>query len=80
MPRSRRTTGRALIAGAAALAALLTGCTAPAPENQASADVSGSVAAELRPYYTQQADWRKCEGRFECAEIEVPLDYADPGG
>ncbi|MFD1211570.1 alpha/beta hydrolase [Arthrobacter sp. GCM10027362] len=80
MPRSRRTTGRALIAGAAALAALLAGCSAPAPAPRATAQVSGEVAKELRPYYSQQVSWKKCEGRFECADIEVPLDYAAPGG
>jgi pimeloyl-ACP methyl ester carboxylesterase len=80
MPRSRRTTGRALIAGAAALAALLAGCSAPATGEQGTADVSGGVAEELRPYYDQQVDWKRCEGRFECADVEVPMDYADPGG
>ncbi|MCG2622941.1 alpha/beta hydrolase [Arthrobacter sp. I2-34] len=80
MPRSRRSTGRALIAGAAALAALLAGCSAPASTGQATADVTGEVAEGLRPYYEQQVHWKRCEGRFECADIEVPMDYADPGG
>lgn len=80
MPRTRRTTGRALIAGAAALAALLAGCSAPAPAEQATADVSGGVAEELRPYYDQQVDWKRCEGRFECADVRVPMDYSDPSG
>ena len=36
-------------------------------------------SAELQEFYDQQAAWKSC-GQFECATIEVPLDYDDPGG
>lgn len=35
---------------------------------------------ELARYYEQQVSWSECRDDFECAEVEVPLDYADPGG
>ncbi len=34
---------------------------------------------ELQPYYDQVAEWEECED-YECARIEVPLDYDDPTG
>ncbi|NKX56312.1 alpha/beta hydrolase [Arthrobacter sp. E918] len=68
------------MAGIGALAALLAGCAAPAPGNGTKTDLSAEVAQELRPYYDQQVDWERCEGRFQCAQVEVPLDYAEPGG
>jgi len=34
----------------------------------------------LDTYRTQQAPWRACGQGNWCAEISVPLDYADPGG
>lgn len=47
--------------------------------------------AELDDFYEQKADWRPCSTdslpyqesksvRFECAKIEVPLDYSRPSG
>lgn len=39
-------------------------------------------ADPLRDFYTQRPAWTPCveDPTFECARIEVPLDYADPGG
>ena len=34
---------------------------------------------DLAEFYDQELDWEDC-GRNECAELEVPLDYADPYG
>ncbi len=36
--------------------------------------------ASLAPYYEQKPKWRDCDGGFECAGIEVPLDYDQPTG
>jgi len=33
----------------------------------------------LAPYYTQQLRWSGCGGDFQCATLEVPLDYDRPG-
>ena len=34
----------------------------------------------LRPFYTQKLDWRDCDRDFECATVEVPVDYQAPDG
>jgi pimeloyl-ACP methyl ester carboxylesterase len=34
----------------------------------------------LARYYSQTLDWSSCQGDFECAVMEVPLDYAQPDG
>lgn len=36
-------------------------------------------SAELQKFYDQKPAWKKC-GDFQCARIEVPLDYAAPTG
>lgn len=74
-------------AGAMALAMVLSSCTmfgagdggaksagTPNPE------IASSAPAELRSYYTQQADWTACESDLQCAKIKVPLDYGKPDG
>ena len=34
----------------------------------------------LEDFYSQELAWYECEGgAFECSDLEVPLDYADPG-
>ena len=48
----------------------------PAPSApEASVEESG-----LERYYDQELDWRRCRESMRCAEIDVPLDYAEPGG
>ena len=37
-------------------------------------------AADLDRYYTQKVSWQSCRDDKLCATIEVPLDYARPGG
>ena len=39
-------------------------------------------AEELQAYYTQEVTWSPCASRpqFDCATMEVPLDYAEPDG
>ncbi|WP_022920938.1 alpha/beta hydrolase [Ornithinimicrobium pekingense] len=34
----------------------------------------------LEPFYGQQLEWAECQTAFECASLEVPVDYADPAG
>ena len=66
-----------------ATALLVAGCTdnAPSvtPSPVPSASVDATVPEALAPFYEQQAEWAEC-GRFECATIEVPLDYDQPDG
>ena len=58
------------------------------------AEAGGEASKELRPFYEQELAFEPCEPyatseadarlfadeRFECARMEAPLDYADPGG
>jgi len=51
---------------------------------------AGVVPPGLESFYTQHITWGSCDGyatggetlspALECAMVEVPLDYADPGG
>lgn len=34
----------------------------------------------LEPFYSQSLAWESCEGSHQCAELTVPLDYAEPDG
>ena len=50
-----------------------------------SEDTSGPVDSsaptpELEAFYGQELDWESCEGDFECATLEVPLNYSEPDG
>ncbi len=36
-------------------------------------------ASELKPFYTQSLEWTDC-GIGMCTRVEVPVDYANPGG
>ncbi|MFE2543513.1 alpha/beta hydrolase [Actinacidiphila glaucinigra] len=54
------------------------GALAAAPAGGA----AGAVPAELARYYGQKPGWKACAGvpSFQCADIEVPLDYDHPEG
>ena len=66
-----------------AAALLLSGCTdgseaePPVPTDTPSR--TQPVGDGLDRYYDQQVQWRECD-EFDCASIDVPLDYADPSG
>jgi pimeloyl-ACP methyl ester carboxylesterase len=42
---------------------------------------SGAIASakDLRPFYEQKVEWEECGRGQDCAEVDVPLDYANPG-
>ncbi|GAB2902647.1 alpha/beta hydrolase [Neomicrococcus lactis] len=46
---------------------------------QAAASSLPAAPAGLEAYYGQKPEWAKC-GNLECATVEVPMDYANPGG
>jgi pimeloyl-ACP methyl ester carboxylesterase len=50
--------------------------TAPVP----TAEPADGAPPRLLRYYEQEVSWRECRDDKECAELEVPLDYADPEG
>ena len=65
----------------AAVVAVAVGCSSAPSDPGATLPPPASVAptpAALDPYYQQQLAWRDCEGGFECSELTVPKDYADP--
>ncbi|TQL66532.1 alpha/beta hydrolase family protein [Nocardioides albertanoniae] len=71
--------------GAVALTVLaLSGCGAGDGGTPEADQVSPSAAATAAPekalqsFYSQKLDWKSCNGAFECATLEVPLDYTDP--
>ncbi|MEI7055221.1 alpha/beta hydrolase [Nocardioides sp. CCNWLW239] len=68
-----------------ALTAFVTGCgadggTPDADRVSPSAAATAAPAEGLQPFYSQKLDWKGCNGAFECATLEVPLDYTDPTG
>ena len=36
--------------------------------------------AELAAFYDQEVTWESCGGQFDCARVEVPMNYEDPDG
>ena len=89
VPVRTRSIALALLAVLAAVA----GCTQSTP-GAATPDLAGSAAPALRSFYAQQLSWGPCAGyattdtersayadkKFDCARLEVPLDYAKPTG
>lgn len=87
----RRSTAFAIAVCSAAAA--LAGCT-QLTAGSASPASATAAAPELRGFYDQQLAWGRCDdyattdddresfakGAFDCARLEVPLDYAAPGG
>ncbi|MFC0861725.1 alpha/beta hydrolase [Sphaerimonospora cavernae] len=79
---------RRVAVAAVAATLLVAGCTSAARgdgDSPESGKADRNAAAEaptpaLQPFYGQRAGWRDCGGGFECAKIQVPLDYADPSG
>lgn len=82
-----RSPGRSPLRLAAALAALVlpvTGCSllspGPEPTGLASGDQSPPPGTNgLERYYEQELDWSECAAG-ECARLEVPRDWSEPGG
>lgn len=52
---------------------------APAPTAAEATDVPDTDPA-LAKYYEQKVKWQKCDGKYECAKVQVPLDYSQPDG
>lgn len=89
-PGARSTVGavstsrRLVLVGLLSAAALLAGCVSPVHQvtlpTQATPVPPPSASADVERFYTQQVDWSSCPEADECATVEVPLDWADPGG
>lgn len=80
-----RSVGRMALA-ALALAVPLGSCTdasghaatVPGSGGAAVTSAGTGISAGLVPFYTQTVTWSSCAGGFQCAYINVPLDYANP--
>ncbi len=71
----------ALVAGAVALALLLSGCVSsyvPPAASSSSEPTGEKVAADLQPFYGQVLRWTSCDSGFQCATATAPLDWANP--
>ena len=64
-----------VLAGCGAVPPAPTAPTAPTPTPTQEA----AEAGPLSRFTAQQVTWMPCD-EGECADVEVPLDYADPGG
>ncbi|WP_131732418.1 alpha/beta hydrolase [Actinomadura formosensis] len=57
--------------------ATVTGCS---DGDEQEASPSTSVPAGLGSFYGQKPSWKGCGNGFQCATVQVPLDYAKPSG
>jgi pimeloyl-ACP methyl ester carboxylesterase len=83
---------RRLRGGAIALAVALavSGCSGsadvrpdadrPSETTRSASPTRAPTTGPLASFYDQNLRWRDCSGGFECARLEVPLDYARPAG
>ena len=72
-----------LIAMSMALLVPLSGCVSlflPSPESTQSVPTGEKVSPELEPFYSQVLTWSRCEGGFQCATVNAPMDWSDPAG
>ncbi|MBE1532904.1 alpha/beta hydrolase [Actinomadura algeriensis] len=60
----------------ALMLAAVTGCDGASDD----ATMASRVPDGLGAFYDQRPDWRDCGGGFQCATVQVPLDYAEPQG
>ena len=58
---------------------VLAACSSPAVAPSTQSAAPSPPTPDLARYYDQQLAWSDCDG-FECALLEVPVDYADPAG
>ncbi|OQM80653.1 Carboxylesterase A [Rhodococcus sp. 66b] len=82
------------LAGSAAVLVLVVGCTSSegTPESvEPAGSAASAVPSGLEKFYEQTLDWGSCDqfveegtaplGRgVDCAEVSVPVDYANPNG
>ena len=52
----------------------------PTEEPSPDAGATDAPSPDLATYYSQELAWEKCRGDYQCAQLTVPVDYADPAG
>jgi len=83
--RARQVRTAAVLAVCAALAVTACGHSDGAKNTQTfDPDSTKAPSADLEQFYSQTLDWKDCAdadgNKLECAQLTVPMDYADPGG
>lgn len=81
---SRRTIRVRAAAVVLAAVTVIAGCTTagsspvrpPAPSD--TAEITAAPTDNLARYYSQHLAWTACDGTFQCADLTVPIQYADP--
>lgn len=78
----RRRHGAASVATAMALVVLAAGCGGKGPkaDDTATPDPTTQSPTASTTAAAGNLDWSACDGNFECATLDVPLDYRQPGG
>jgi pimeloyl-ACP methyl ester carboxylesterase len=76
----------AAVAGIIASSLALSSCAFPWTPQSTERDrktsdpsIAESAPDGLQGYYSQDAGWTSCEKNFECGNVRVPMDYANPG-
>ena len=60
------------------ISVLVTSC-ASKPQENSQQEVTNNSPKNLEKFYSQELTWEKCEDKkFDCATIEVPVDYKNP--
>ncbi|PPL19402.1 alpha/beta hydrolase [Microterricola pindariensis] len=80
-PRRRARRLGAALAGVLAVTLALTGCVTaflPEPPPATSTPTGEDVDASLAPFYGQTVQWSNCGGGMQCADVNAPLDWAEP--
>ncbi len=54
--------------------------TGAAASDDTGATSSGAVPPGPNGYQAKLSDWKSCNGRYQCATLTVPLDWAKPSG
>ncbi len=70
----------AIVALAALVGALMATQDVEAPPAASASTPAANVPAALQKFYAQQLVWTPCDNKLECAQYDVPLDYAKPAG
>jgi pimeloyl-ACP methyl ester carboxylesterase len=50
------------------------------PSSAVSSATSAPTGPRLARFYDQKVSWRDCRDGFQCTQVAVPVDYANPGG
>lgn len=73
---SARTKWGVAVAAIAVLATTLSGCFLLPTDRPSSGEPTPAADAPFAAYFDQKVSWSKC-GTLECADISVPIDWAD---